>query len=136
MQISKLTAGGVPHGNPRPNPYCGQVRAFTFSERTFEVPALRGFGMYKSLNQVREPLGTLLGRAVLSVRSAFPEAKRLIVITDEQSNDRPDDRLFDRGYIINVASAQNGIGHGRWITINGWSEHVINYIQEIERDEV
>jgi hypothetical protein len=57
---------------------------------------------------------------------------RIIVITDEQSHDRvPAPK--GKGYVINVASARNGVGYGAWSHIDGWSEAVIDYIRELER---
>lgn len=40
--------------------------------------------------------------------------------------------------MINVASARNGVGYGKWVHIDGWSEAVVEYIREAERlgDEV
>ena len=57
---------------------------------------------------------------------------RLIVITDEQAHDRvPSPR--GKGYVINVASYKNGVGYGRWMHIDGWSESVVDYIRELEQ---
>jgi len=56
---------------------------------------------------------------------------RLIVITDEQSHDRVP-AAKGKGYVINVASARNGVGYGEWTHIDGWSEAVIDYIAELE----
>jgi hypothetical protein len=36
------------------------------------------------------------------------------------------------GYMINVASALNGVGYGAWSHIDGWSEAVVEYIRELE----
>ena len=60
------------------------------------------------------------------------EYDRLIIITDEQSHDTID-APKGRGYVVNVASCQNGIGYGQWVHINGWSESVIDYIIQLER---
>ena len=38
-------------------------------------------------------------------------------------------------YVINVASARNGVGYGPWVHIDGFSETVINYIRELENSE-
>lgn len=57
---------------------------------------------------------------------------RLIVITDEQACDGVPNPVTGKGYVVNVASAKNGIGYGSWTHIDGFSEAVINYIQEIE----
>ena len=37
-----------------------------------------------------------------------------------------------RGYVINVASFQNGVGYGKWVHIDGWSDSVIEYIRAAE----
>jgi 60 kDa SS-A/Ro ribonucleoprotein len=111
---------------------CDHVRVFTFSDKCIEVPARRGFAMRAAVKSVINPVGTLLGRAVNHVYHEFPECRRLIVVTDEQSHDRPSDPM-GRGYILNVGDYRNGIGHGKWLTISGWSEAVIDYIREVER---
>jgi hypothetical protein len=40
-----------------------------------------------------------------------------------------------KGYVINVASARNGVGYGPWVHIDGFSEAVIDYICALERIE-
>jgi hypothetical protein len=35
-------------------------------------------------------------------------------------------------YMINVASARNGVGYGAWTHIDGFSEAVLNYVRERE----
>lgn len=37
-----------------------------------------------------------------------------------------------KGYLINVASAKNGVGYGRWTHIDGFSEAVLTFIAEHE----
>jgi hypothetical protein len=34
--------------------------------------------------------------------------------------------------MINVASAKNGVGYGKWVHIDGFSEAVVDFIREIE----
>lgn len=58
---------------------------------------------------------------------------RIIVITDEQSRDRVPDPVCERAYVINVASKKNGIGYGKWVHIDGFSEGVLRYITAMER---
>ena len=74
--------------------------------------------------------GTLLGAAVAEVCKEPHD--RLIVITDEQSHDRVPDPVAKRAYMINVASAQNGVGYGKWTHIDGFSEGVLRFIRTIE----
>lgn len=107
---------------------CERVRVFTFSDRVIEVPPRRGFAMVQAVREVINPVSTMLGSAVRTVYRDFPECDRIIVVTDEQSADRPP-QPQGRGYIINVAGYKNGIGYGPWITIDGWSEAVIDYIR-------
>jgi 60 kDa SS-A/Ro ribonucleoprotein len=57
---------------------------------------------------------------------------RLIVVTDEQSADRvPDPKGL--GYMINVASNRNGVGYGKWLHVDGWSDAVVRFMTEYER---
>ncbi len=113
---------------------CERVRVFTFSDRTVEIPPRRGFAMVQAVREVINPVGTFLGSAVRKVYEAFPECDRIIVVTDEQSYDRPP-HPQGHGYIINVAGYRNGIGYGPWVTIDGWSENVLTYIHELENAE-
>jgi 60 kDa SS-A/Ro ribonucleoprotein len=63
-----------------------------------------------------------LGGAV----KAMPDDVRLIVISDEQSSTPVPQRK--KGYMINVASNQHGVGYGQWLHIDGWSDKVLDYI--------
>lgn len=112
---------------------CDRVRVFTFSDRMIEVPPRRGFAMVQAVREVINPVRTMLGSAVRTVYQVFPECDRIIVVTDEQSADRPP-HPQGRGYIINVGGNKNGIGYGPWVTIDGWSENVIEYIRESEKE--
>jgi len=35
-------------------------------------------------------------------------------------------------YVVNVGSYKNGVGYGRWVHIDGWSEAVIGSIRPLE----
>lgn len=109
---------------------CEDIRIFTFSDNTVEVPSRRGFALRDAIVYSQFHRGTQMGKAIRDVyNKATPD--RLIVITDEQSHDRvPSPK--EKGYIINVASYQNGVGYGPWTHIDGWSEAVIQYIQQYE----
>jgi 60 kDa SS-A/Ro ribonucleoprotein len=110
-----------------------RCRVFTFSTVCDEIAPRRGFAINAALNAVRQPHHTLLGAAVKHVYSVFPECTRIIVVTDEQSADRPP-HPQGAGYVINVAGAKNGIAYGPWVSIDGWSEAIIDYIQEYEQE--
>lgn len=111
-----------------------RCRVFTFSDFCVEVPPRRGFAMIQAVKEVVNPKATLLGKAVRYVYSEFPECDRIIVVTDEQSEDRPP-HPQGTGYIVNVGGYQNGIAYGPWVSIDGWSEAVIEYIRESEAAE-
>ena len=57
-----------------------------------------------------------------------------VVLTDEQSADKVP-APAGKGYVINVASNKNGVGYGPWVHIDGWSEAVIDYLQELENQQ-
>jgi len=109
------------------------VAVYSFSERLAEVPARRGFALRDAIDTSQTHGATLLGAAVmlLNEREAYD---RLIVITDEQAHDAvPAPK--GKGYVINVGSYKNGVGYGKWMHIDGWSESVIEYIRELESTE-
>lgn len=109
-----------------------EVEIFTFSNQTAQVPARRGFALRDAVVNSQPHGGTYLGKAIQDVERSVKQYDRLIVFTDEQSHDR----VFEpkgRSYLINVASNKNGVGYGAWTHIDGWSESVITYIQELER---
>jgi 60 kDa SS-A/Ro ribonucleoprotein len=101
------------------------LRVFTFSNNLVEIPGRRGFALRDAVTGSQPHGGTELGKAV----GALPARDRLIVITDEQSHD-PVPQM--KGYLINVASAKNGVGYGQWLHIDGWSDKVLDYIVKYE----
>lgn len=111
-----------------------RCRVFCFSAGCVEVPPRRGFALIQAAKECMPFEGTYLGQAVAHVYSAFPECERLIVITDEQSADRPV-HPRGKGYIVNVAGYQQGIAYGPWIAIDGWSEAILSYIAAYEEEE-
>lgn len=109
---------------------CEDVDVLTFSNAVVQVPPRRGFALRDAIVRSQPHGGTYMGKAVEAV-SAQIAYDRLVVLTDEQSADRvPGPK--GKGYVINVASNKNGVGYGPWTHIDGWSEAVIDYIQESE----
>jgi hypothetical protein len=109
-----------------------KVTIYSFSEAAKRVPSRRGMALRDAIDQSQSHSGTYLGRALSQVEADVREGyDRVIVITDEQSHDKvPAPK--GKGYVINVASARNGVGYGEWNHIDGWSEAVIDYIAELE----
>lgn len=115
----------------------GNLRVFTFSGRLVEVPARHGMAGVDAIIRSQEHGGTYLRKAMeVAAGKVGKWPDRLIVITDEQSHDgvaavHPG---IKSAWMINVASAQNGVGYGQgWNHIDGWSDNVIRYIVESER---
>ncbi len=104
---------------------------FVFSNQVSEVAPRRGFALRDAVTAAAVFRGTDLRGAVEAINGAG-EYDRIIVITDEQSYNRPG-APTGKGYMINVASYQNGVGYGPWTHIDGWSEAVFKYIVAIEQ---
>jgi hypothetical protein len=105
-----------------------KVSIYTFSNDAELMPPRRGFALRDAMEASQPHSATYLGKALEAVEGSYD---RIIVITDEQSHDRiPAPR--GTGYVINVASARNGVGYGPWTHIDGWSEAVLEYIREAE----
>jgi len=109
----------------------GDVEVYTFSDATVQVPSRRGFALRDAIVNSQRHHGTYLGQAVEHVSGI--DYDRLIVFTDEQSHDRvgnPNSKA--NGYMINVAAHKNGVGYGAWNHVDGFSESVLQYINELE----
>lgn len=109
----------------------GDIRLFTFSHQVVEVPPRRGMAGVDAIIRSQPHGGTYLGQAVAAINQMPHD--RLIVITDEQSHDAVP-HAAKRGYMINVASAKNGVGYGPWVHIDGFSEGVFRFIREVESE--
>jgi 60 kDa SS-A/Ro ribonucleoprotein len=79
--------------------------------------------------------GTDLGGAVTTANRVGYD--RLIVFTDEQSHSPVGNPLAGkRGYMVNVSAERNGVGYGKWLHLDGFSEHVLGYVRAVESSEV
>lgn len=110
-----------------------KLRVFSFSDTIKEVPPYRGLAGVEAVLASQLYSMTDLGGAVRYLNGQV-EHDRLIVITDEQSQSRVPDPVANKAYMINVASNKNGVGYGKWTHIDGFSESVIHYIQEVEHE--
>lgn len=110
---------------------CEKVAIFSFSGDCVPVPPRHGFALRDAIDASQMHGSTYLGKAVEMVNGE--DYDRLIVITDEQSHDRvPNPK--GTGYVINVAAYENGVGYGPWTHIDGFSEAVLTYIAELEKE--
>jgi len=107
---------------------CDEVEIFTFSNAVVKLPPRRGFALRDAIIGSQPHGATYLGKAVTEIDR---KGDRLIVFTDEQSHDKvPAPK--GRGYMVNVASYQHGVGHGPWTRVDGFSEAVIAWIEASE----
>lgn len=109
---------------------CDEVEIYSFSNNAVRVAPRRGFALAEAISKSQSHNGTALGTSMKQV-DANSRYDRCIVFTDEQSYDRPGTPK-GKGYIVNVASYQNGVNHGAWTEISGFSEAVVDYIQAFE----
>jgi 60 kDa SS-A/Ro ribonucleoprotein len=109
----------------------GDLRVFTFSNSCVEVPARKGMAGVDAIVKSQMHGSTQLGAAIDAVNRQISH-DRLIVITDEQTADKIPNPVAKLAYMINVASARNGVGYGKWTHIDGFSESVLRFIAEIE----
>jgi 60 kDa SS-A/Ro ribonucleoprotein len=105
-----------------------KATVYTFSNVAKRIPPRRGFALRDAMESSQPHQATYLGAALDAIEERYD---RIIVITDEQSHDRVD-APRGKGYVINVASARNGVGYGTWVHIDGFSDAVLNYIRELE----
>lgn len=113
----------------------GDVRIVTFSNGLCEVPPRRGMAGVDAIIRSQTHGGTYLG-AALTLVNKLPH-DRLVVVTDEQSADAVPRPIAPNAYMINVASAKNGVGYGKpWVHISGFSEQVLKFIEAHEAADV
>ena len=107
---------------------CTDVEVACFDNVVREVPPRRGFAL-RDLLKARRGHGTDTGSAVRWANTRG--ADRIVVITDEQSATKVS-APAGRGYMMNVASYERGIGYGAWTHVSGFSENLVRYIVEAE----
>lgn len=113
---------------------CEEVEIYSFSGNAVRIAPRRGFALREAIEKSQNHGGTNLGTAINTVNNNG-SYDRCIVFTDEQSYDRPA-APKGKGYVVNVASYENGVNHAAWVEVNGFSESVIEYIQALEREAV
>jgi hypothetical protein len=111
--------------------------------KTELVPARRGMALVDAIYAMSGPLGgggIFLNQVMRYIQPKHPKCQRIIVITDEQdcsqgAEDAPANAPAwgKYNYMINVASARNGIGYGGWVHLDGFSEQVLRYIAAYEK---
>jgi hypothetical protein len=109
---------------------CDSVDVYTFSDHVKEVPARHGFALAEAIDKSQPHSGTHLSPALDKVRGKYD---RVIVITDEQAHTSDHSIPADKNYLINISCEKNGIGYGKWVHLDGWSESIVKWIVEDEK---
>ncbi len=109
---------------------CDNIAVYAFSTNLRRIPDRKGFALRDAISNSMPHSSTNLGGAINYINSN-ETYDRIIVITDEQSRDSVS-MPNSKGYMINVASYENGVGYGKWIHLDGFSEAIVNYIREYE----
>lgn len=112
---------------------CEHAVIYTFSDAARLVPARRGFALRDA---VMKQYGGGTHTEAAKLRADREGYDRLIILTDEQSHESLSSPLTDKGYVVNVAAYQNGIGYGKWKHIDGWSEAILEYVRQSEQTAV
>lgn len=113
---------------------CEQFEVYSFSEGIVEVPPRNGMALRDAIVSSQPHSGTYMGKTLQHIKDNATDYDRLIVITDEQSQDDVPKMPKKKNYILNIAGYQNGIGNkNNWTTITGFSEASIAYIMEYEK---
>lgn len=117
---------------------------------TVEVPARRGMALVEKFTNALSGTDSFyktIGSGGIFLKQCMDYvaekeggvADRVIVLTDEQDCDKkanPDtaNAFGKQNYLLNVSVSKNGIAYKKFTHIDGWSEHVIDYIREIEKE--
>jgi 60 kDa SS-A/Ro ribonucleoprotein len=122
--------------------YCTAGNDRSRIHATMLIPFRRGFALsdYVTGHEVRSKIGgggIFLTQCMKHIKAEQGSADRVIVLTDEQDcdiklNPESADAFGLRNYLINIASAKNGIGYRKWVHIDGWSDKVLDYLVKYE----
>ncbi len=122
--------------------YCTAGDDLKRQHATMLIPSRRGFALAGYITGLDVQMaigggGIFLVQCLEYIKAKQKSADRIIVLTDEQDCDQklnPEtaDAFGARNYLINVASARNGIGYRKWLHIDGWSDKVLDYIVKSE----
>ena len=105
---------------------------YSFSNFIQEVPPRRGFALRDAIVNSQEHSGTRLGYALNWLHTHRPIFDRLIVITDEQTQDQIPVAIYPKSYLLNVGVERNGVGYGSYVHIDGFSASTVEWLQAYE----
>ncbi len=116
---------------------CADCRVFTFSNQLVEVEDYRGIPLTDVIARSQFHGGTALRAALSALTQVAPNADRVIVITDEQSQDGTASAWCEKAYLMNVASYEPALSvSGGWKRVSGFSERLIDWIVMEEQGKI
>ena len=117
------------------NEVCESPHIFKFHTRIHPVGPSRGFALGSEVTFERQNtrLGDCLMQAQHEMLVKGITPKRLIVLTDEESQDPVGSGFAQYNYMINVKSSTYSIAYDSWVRLTGFSEHIVNLLVEHER---
>lgn len=112
---------------------CETVQVVMYGNSNLKVPAYHGFAMRDFIvdypNRAAAGFGTETGKVLRMHNSSSYD--RVIVVTDEQTSDVLPPAMKN-SYIINVGTFAPSIAYGKWTSLTGWSDRLVQYIARIE----
>jgi hypothetical protein len=127
---------------------CDEVAVYAFNERAYVVPTRRGFALRDALAATKG--GASCGGLAVEMANAAGY-DRIIVLTDGEWHYMANGGQFqhhgfstgdalkvspapltEKAYMVNVANTKNGVGYGKWTSIDGWSEAIVSYVSALE----
>lgn len=114
---------------------CEEAVVLVFGDGTKQIAPRRGFALRDAMKAAAEGNGTNIGQAKqVADRLGYD---RIIIFTDEQSRTSiTHPKGMAKGYIVNVAPYDRGVGYGAWTHVTGFSEATLDFIQASEAESV
>lgn len=113
---------------------CEEVQVVVFGSTAGLIAPRHGFALRDAIRNSGHSGGTNTQTALkVAAKEGYD---RVIVFTDEQSHQTIKPPVSGtKGYFINVASYEQGIGYGDWVHLDGFSEAVIQWIIAYENEQ-
>jgi len=115
------------------------------THKTVEVPASRGFALMEQINSYAHGAknnlgggGIFLCQATKHVQAIEKNAARLLVLSDSQDCDYEKNpnaaaNFGEYNYLFDISSHTKGVAYKAFTHIDGWSEHIMDYIYNFEQ---
>ena len=123
--------------------YCTAGSDSARKHSTELIRARRGFALRDEIRKAAGQLGgggIFLKQCMDYIYPLEKEADRVIVISDSQDCDQTQagaptkaNAFGQNNYVMDISCEEHGIGYNKFMVINGFSEHLVDYIYEFEK---